>query len=99
VFQAFEKKGFLKKDGENKLRIGEVDFQKYLFDLAGIKEFREYADIPFWYRWFSERILDRIEKFGTLILICFVLIVTSFLQSFVGKCGEWFYELVTKGNG
>ena len=93
VFQAFEKKGFLKKDGTNTLQVGGVAFQKYLFDLAGIKEFREYADIPFWYKWFSESILDRIEKFGTLLLVCFVLIATSFLQSFVGKWGEWFYDL------
>jgi len=77
VFRAFEKKGFLKKDGTNSIQVGGTSFQKYLFDLAGIKEFREFADIPFWYRWFSERILDRIEKFGTLLLVCFVLIVTT----------------------
>jgi hypothetical protein len=94
VFEAFEKKGFLRKDGTNKLRIGEVDFQMYRFDLAGLKDFREYADIPFYHKWFSERILDRIGKFGTLLLICFVLIATSFLQSFVGKWGEWFYDKI-----
>lgn len=72
VFQAFETKGFLKKDEEKKLRIGEVDFQKYLFDLAGIKEFRDYANIPFYYSWFSEAWLDRIEKLKTFLIVCLV---------------------------
>jgi len=70
VFQAFVKKGFLKRDGENKLQIGEVYFQKYLFDLSGIKEFREFADIPFYYRWFSDKSLDRIDKIKTLLIVC-----------------------------
>lgn len=94
MFQAFEKKGFLKKDEGMTVRIGEVDFQRYLFDLAGIKEFREYADIPFWYKWFSERILDRIDKLKTLLIVCVVLIATAFLQAFVSKWGEWLYDLL-----
>ncbi len=95
VFQAFEKKGFLKKDGSNTLKVGNASFQKYLFDLAGIKEFREFADFPFWYSWFPETVLYRIEKLGTFFLVCFVLIATSFLQSFVGKWGEWLYDVIS----
>ena len=94
VFQAFEQKGFLKKDGQNKQRIGEVDFQKYQFDLAHIKELREYANIPFWYKFLSEGWIDRIERLKTFFLVCFVLIATSFVQVFVTKFGEDIYTFL-----
>ena len=96
VFQAFEKKGFLRQDGNNKIRIGEVDFQKYLFDLAGIKELREFADIPFYYRFLSECWIDRIDRLKTLFIVCFVLITTAFFESFMSKWGEWLYDFLTK---
>ena len=99
VFQAFEKKGFLKKDGSNTVVIGGTNFQKYLFDLAGIKELREYANVPFYYSWFPEAWLHRIDKLKTLLLVCFILITTAFLQGFFGKWGEWLYGFIMKNNG
>ena len=94
VFEAFSSKKFLKKDGTKTVKIGGNDFQRYLFDLSHIKEFRDYADIPLYYKWLSEGWLDRIERLKTFLLVCFVLIVTTFLQAFVGKWGEWLYELL-----
>jgi len=96
IFQTFEKKGFLKKDGTNKLQIGKLYFQKYLFDLAGIKELREYASIPFYYKSLSEDWIDRIERYKTFFLVCFVLIATSFIQVFVKKFGEDLYKVLKK---
>jgi hypothetical protein len=96
VFEAFEKKGFLRKDGSSKLRVGEVDFQMYLFDLSGVKELREYSDTPFYYKWFSEDWLSRIDKLKTFLIVCFVLIATAFLQEFVKKWGELLFNVITK---
>lgn len=97
IFEAFEKKGFLKKDGENTVQIGGHDFQKYRFDLAGVGNLREYADIPFYYTWFSERILDRIDKLKTLLTVCVVLVFTSFFEAIFGKLGDDAYLKLSGG--
>ena len=94
IFQAFVQKGFLKKHEGGPTQVDGVLYSRYLFDLAHIKELREYANTPFWYSWFSESWLDRIEKLKTFFIVSFVLIVTAFLQGFLGKFGEAVYAFI-----
>jgi hypothetical protein len=96
VFETFAKKGFLKKAGEKKIQIHGFDFQKYLFDLSGVKELREYAKVPLWYKWLSEAWIDRIEKLKTFFIVCGVLIATAFLQAFFKKWGESSFDALKK---
>jgi len=94
VFETFEKKGFLKKFAENKTIVDGISYQTYLFDLSGVKELQEYSNIPFYYKFFSEQVSDRIHSLHTFLIVSFVLITTSFLQLLITDIYNWLKNIL-----
>jgi len=93
VFAALEKRGYMRKEG-GEIAIGGASFQKYRIEYLALRELKKFSEIPFYY-FLSESWIYYLEKYWAWFVVCIALIITSFLDGFVGKLGEWIGEKVT----
>ena len=95
VFGALEEKGYLKKIDGDKTDVRGVLFQKYRIQIASLKDFRRFSEVPFYY-FPPDSWIYYLEKYWAWFVVCITLVVTSFLNGFVGKLGERIGDKLTK---
>ena len=95
VFHTLEEILFLQPIEGDILAVGQLSFQKYRIRMSNLRAFRSYSEVPFYY-FLPESAIYYLEKYWGLFLVCATLIVTSFLNGFVGKLGQWIGEKLTQ---
>jgi hypothetical protein len=95
VFQALEDKLLLKTIETIELPGGH-SIPKYEFNFGKLSEWKEYTQLNWFQKTLPGWVLQFISFWRILLVASAILIVTSFLQSFVGKFGEALFEWLKK---
>ena len=92
IFAMFETKGFIRNIG---LLISNGE-PAYAIVESKIEGFKQFSDLPWYIKRIPEWVFRWVHRFRGWLSIAFILIVTSFFQSFFGKLGEKLFERLTK---
>jgi hypothetical protein len=90
-----EDKLLLKNIGTIELPGGH-SIPKYEFNFGKLTEWKEYTQLNWFQKTLPEWLLQFISFWRVLLVASAILIVTSFLQAFVGKFGEALFDIVAK---
>ena len=97
VFSALEEKGFLTKKGDGKINIVPgFSIQAYWIRMANLRDFRKFSEFPFYYNFLPDSWIYYFEKYWAWFVVCAALVITSFLNGFVGELGKWVGEKLIK---
>ena|ERR1035437_5440715 len=92
IFETLEELGFLKKMEGKLTEVEKIFYQTYRVNYAKVREYYEFAHPPFYYRWFSDSCIYKIQKYWLWIVGMIALILTSLFSGLVGKIAEKIVE-------
>jgi hypothetical protein len=91
-----QKRRIVQRDETELVLHADQKFPKYYFIESGRSKLREFAKVPWYYRFIPSKVAYRIERLRYLTIVCLALIATSFFQGVFGKVGEALGDYIKK---